>query len=142
MSLQPLLYKQYCAIIARWPIDPLRPSLNFSTALRARVTHYFGTHADPDSTLPSQNTNAVTAPSTPHPQAEKFDAVTVKREINALAGLLEDRFMKQYPLAENMLKPKGNPDYYDKLMRELDAAPERSWLGTKMNAWKGWIRVE
>jgi len=94
MSLQPFLYKQYTAIIARWPVDPLRPTLNFSEVLRARVTHYFGTHADADSTLPSQNTSAPAAknPAT-RPQVEKFDADRVKGEINVLAALLEDRFM-------------------------------------------------
>jgi len=40
-----------------------------------------------------------------------------------------------------MLRPKGNPEYYEKLMKELEAAPERSWLGSKINAWKGWIRM-
>jgi len=85
MSIQPLLYRQYTALIARWPVDPLRPTLNFSDALRARVTHYFGADSTPS---PSKNTGAATA----KPAAEKFDVGAVKREINVLAALLEDRF--------------------------------------------------
>ena len=40
-----------------------------------------------------------------------------------------------------MLRPKSNPDYYDKLLKELDQAPQRGWLQSKLNSWRGWIRL-
>ncbi|KAF8245121.1 hypothetical protein K440DRAFT_634930 [Wilcoxina mikolae CBS 423.85] len=66
----------------------------------------------------------------------------VQKEIDILGNLLEDRFKKAYPLKENMLRPKSNPEYYEKLLKELDAAPERSWLESKLNFWKGLIRFQ
>jgi cytochrome b pre-mRNA-processing protein 6 len=41
-----------------------------------------------------------------------------------------------------MLRPKSNPEYYEKLLKELDAAPERSWLQSKMNMLKGLIQFQ
>jgi cytochrome b pre-mRNA-processing protein 6 len=160
MSLQPVLRRQYAAIIARWPVDPLRPNLSFAETLSARMQQYFGTHADADSSLPTQNTGSP-APDTGR-QALKFDAAHIQNEINILGNLLEDRFKStvsgqglgadeeamvrlmreiQYPVGENMLRPKGNPEYYEKLMKELDVAPQRNWLQSKLSSWKGWIRM-
>ena len=48
----------------------------------------------------------------------------------------------QYPLGENMTRPQGNPEYYTRLMKELEEVPERSWLASKMNSWKGFIQKE
>lgn len=47
---------------------------------------------------------------------------------------------KQYPLSEKMLKPHSNPKYYENLLKELDEAPRRSWLQSKLNKWKGFLR--
>lgn len=104
---------------------------------------YFGSHAEAGSGLPTQNLDsaAATAQVGSNRQVLKFDAVRVEREINVLGGLLEDRFKKRYPLGENMLRPKGNPEYYERLMKELRAAPERSWLQRTLNSWKGYIRM-
>jgi hypothetical protein len=41
-----------------------------------------------------------------------------------------------------MLHPKGNPDYYDKLIKELEVAPQRNWLSNFLSSWKGWIRMD
>lgn len=39
------------------------------------------------------------------------------------------------------MRPASNPDYYKKLVDEIDEAPKRSWLGRKINSWKGYIRM-
>jgi cytochrome b pre-mRNA-processing protein 6 len=41
-----------------------------------------------------------------------------------------------------MLKPKSNPEYYEKLLQELDEAPSRSWWQAQLNNWKGYIRFQ
>lgn len=46
----------------------------------------------------------------------------------------------QYPLSEKMLKPPSNPEYYERLIKELDEAPRRSWLQSKLARWKGFLR--
>ena len=48
--------------------------------------------------------------------------------------------LAQYPLSERMMKPVSKPTYYDDLIKEMDEAPKRSWLGRYINSWKGSIR--
>lgn len=48
----------------------------------------------------------------------------------------------QYPVTDHILMPKGQPDYYKKLLEELEVAPKRSWLERQLNSWKGWIRLK
>lgn len=50
-------------------------------------------------------------------------------------------YVRQYPITEKLLRPKGNPKYYENLLKELEKAPERSWLQAKLNSWKGYIRM-
>lgn len=38
------------------------------------------------------------------------------------------------------MQPQSNPKYYTDLIEELDAAPNRSWLGRYLNSFKGMIR--
>lgn len=165
MSTSTTLYRQYQTLIRNWPIDNLRPNFSFAETLQRRAAEYFGTHVEADSSLPTQNTDKISASPGLAGSGKpvlKFDESGIQREINVLGALLEDRFKKavgfpcwevgvggtgltevgQYPLGDNMLHPKGNPEYYDKLMKELHTAPERSWLGGKLSSWKGWIRME
>ena len=96
MSLQNVLKRQYTALIRHWPADPLRPNLNFSETLSYRVEQYFGTHADMDASLPTQNTGAPSgaAEDATARQVYRFDAPKIQNEINVLGNLLENRFQK------------------------------------------------
>ena len=49
---------------------------------------------------------------------------------------------EQYPLSDKIMKPASNPDYYEDLVRELDAAPTRSRLEALWTRWKGIIRFK
>ncbi|KAA8910893.1 hypothetical protein FN846DRAFT_904663 [Sphaerosporella brunnea] len=143
MSLRNTLYRQYMAIIAHWPVDPLRPNLSFAETLQRRVHRYFGEPAGADSSIPTQNMgSAAAAAPDARKQALKFDAARIQNEMNILGNLLENRFKATYPIGDNMLHPKGNPEYYDKLIEELEAAPQRGWLMNKLSSWKGWIRMD
>jgi cytochrome b pre-mRNA-processing protein 6 len=39
-----------------------------------------------------------------------------------------------------VLKPTSNPEYYDRLMEEIERAPEKSWWSAKLDEWKMKIR--
>ena len=39
------------------------------------------------------------------------------------------------------MKPASNPTHYEDLVKELEEAPQRSWLGAKLNSWKGFLRL-
>ncbi|KAL7276887.1 hypothetical protein RUND412_000127 [Rhizina undulata] len=145
MSVKNSLYHQYRALIERWPVDPLRPTLNFQNFLRSRIDREFGRSVEHDATIPTQNTPG---PATTGNAEEggkpviKFSETDAHRQLNALASLLENRYVKRYPVTDHLLKPKAKPDYYENLLRELEQAPNRSWLQRMLNSWKGWVRMQ
>ncbi|KAI9595071.1 hypothetical protein BDF19DRAFT_465937 [Syncephalis fuscata] len=94
------LYRQLLRLAYRWPDDPLRPNANFPVALRQAIRSKF------------------------EEQATGEKATWRRRELNehirALEQLLNNQYKQENPLSERMLSPAGNPNYYTKLMRELE----------------------
>ncbi|PUU83313.1 hypothetical protein B9Z19DRAFT_1189749 [Tuber borchii] len=139
MALRSALRKQYMTLLSHWPVDPLRPALSFPDFLRRRIEQEFGAPHPPNSSPLS----AVSTTTTKEVEAQsKFDEVYEKRQLNALSSLLEDRYKKMYPVTDHILMPKGQPDYYKKLLEELEVAPKRSWFERQLNSWRGWIRLK
>ena len=58
-----------------------------------------------------------------------------------MANDLNDCLVAQHPLSPKMLQPASNPKYYDDLIKELDEAPRRSWLQSKIKKLRGMIRL-
>ncbi|PWW78117.1 hypothetical protein C7212DRAFT_363058 [Tuber magnatum] len=137
MALRSALQKQYMTLLSHWPVDPLRPNLSFPDSLRRRVEQELGATYPPGSGSPPP-VNAGTKVEA----GSKFNEEYEKRQLNALSSLLEDRYKKMYPITDHILMPKSQPDYYNKLLEELDVAPKRSWFGRQLNSWKGWIRLK
>ncbi|KAI5790222.1 hypothetical protein EDC01DRAFT_788493 [Geopyxis carbonaria] len=140
MSVQKQLYRQYAALIHRWPADPLRPQMSFQDMLARRAHGYFTPDAPKPGAAHTKAAAAAAADEAAGRPVLPYEEARVGREANVLAALLEDRFKTTYPIGENMTRPKGNPEYYEKLMKELDSAPQRSWLATQLNSWRGYIR--
>ncbi|KAI4206396.1 MAG: hypothetical protein LQ346_001105 [Caloplaca aetnensis] len=67
-------------------------------------------------------------------------------QVNVLYSFLENRYSKkmlkssQYPLSDRLMKPLSDPEHYEKIVKELEEAPKRSWFGRLVNRWKGMIR--
>ncbi|KAG0129110.1 hypothetical protein HOY82DRAFT_521980 [Tuber indicum] len=138
MALRSAIQKQYMTLLSHWPADPLRPNLSFPDFLRRRVEQELGSpHQLESSPLSAVSTAVKEVEARP-----KFDEMHEKRQLNALSSLLEDRYKKMYPVTDHILAPKSQPDYYKKLLEELEVAPKRSWLGRQLNSWKGWIRLK
>jgi len=38
------------------------------------------------------------------------------------------------------LRPASNPEYYEKLMAEIEKIPNKSWLQAKLDKWKMMVR--
>lgn len=38
------------------------------------------------------------------------------------------------------MRPASNPGYYEALVKELNEAPTRSWFGSMVKRWKGFLR--
>lgn len=130
-------------------MDPLRPQLSFANLLHQRIDRDFGVASTAASSSAPASTDALV-----------FNQADAMRQLNALGSLLENRYKKmvlfplggvernmvviqrQYPVTERTMRPLGQPDYYEKLLKELDIAPKRTWLQRQLNSWKGWIRMK
>jgi len=126
-----LAYKHTLRALSRWPKDTLRPECQFQDAMRRRLDRKFLPASAPGS--------QVTA------QAAPISAMNERSELeqaNVLYSLLENRYSRKYPITGSLMKPASNPTHYEDLIKELEAAPERSWLGTQMNRWKGFLRFQ
>lgn len=62
-------------------------------------------------------------------------------QVNALYSLLENRYQRQYPCSEKLLRPRGNEGYYERMAQEMEEAPRRSWLGWKLLRLAGLVRL-
>jgi len=62
-------------------------------------------------------------------------------QVDALYSFLENKYQKKYPLPESVRRPASQPSYYDALLKELDDAPKRGWMGRMINSWKGFLRM-
>ncbi|KAK5008782.1 hypothetical protein LTR28_003516, partial [Elasticomyces elasticus] len=125
--------KHYARILSQWPVDKLRPEvISFQTLLRKRID------AAPVPQIVQENTAQAIA-TTP---SSKIDASREMEEVNALYSLLEDRYSKKYPLSRRMMQPASIPTYYADFAREVEAMPNRSWLGNTIVRWKKYIRMK
>ena len=72
---------------------------------------------------------------------EPFNEQKEMRQVNALHALLENRFEKEYPIPQQVRRPRSNVSHYDDLIKELDEAPGRSWFTNVWNRLKGSVRL-
>jgi len=73
--------------------------------------------------------------------AEPFNEQKEMKQVNALYALLENRFEKEFPTPRQVRHPRSNATHYDDLVREMDAAPQRSWFTNTWNRIKGSVRM-
>ncbi|KAF3939248.1 hypothetical protein ABW19_dt0203280 [Dactylella cylindrospora] len=124
----------YAKIIPQWPKDPLRPEADFPKFLQARLESDFGNHPIPKLEQPIIKDGSkppIVGPVAPHADPEK--------QWRVLQSLLSNKYQKKYPV-KKLTEPGFDPQYYQKLITELDEAPKRSWLSSYLNSWKGFIR--
>ncbi|CDK29973.1 unnamed protein product [Kuraishia capsulata CBS 1993] len=65
------------------------------------------------------------------PRPIKTDLYTepvLDRQIVALKNILNDKHSKFYPLGDKLLRPKGNPNYYDRLVDNLTGEKKENFL--------------
>jgi cytochrome b pre-mRNA-processing protein 6 len=127
--------KQYARLLALWPQDALRPTLPFTRAIERRGLPYGLKPLEPASEAPQPKTPppATPAPTAATPQLEHA-------QVNALYSLLENRYSKKYPLSPAVLRPASAPEHYERLMAEIERAPQKSWWQAKVDEWKMKIR--
>ncbi|GAB7343598.1 hypothetical protein MBLNU457_1599t1 [Dothideomycetes sp. NU457] len=107
--------QQYSRILTQWPVDRLRPGVQFQDVLKKRV------ETAPASKSAMQNITQI--PSTHVTRSSEM------QEINALSALLDNALSKRSPVPRAMMSPQSAPDHYNNLAREIEEAPDRSWFG-------------
>jgi cytochrome b pre-mRNA-processing protein 6 len=133
--------KHYNRLLTLWPKDPLRPDFSFTTALQHRLSKLQPIQPkEGASKTPFTSSSPSTAKPTQPTPADLPDARTELLNINALYSLLENRYSKRYPTSPALLRPQSNPEYYERLMREIEEAPKKSWLRAKWDMWKMKVR--
>ncbi|KAI1169700.1 hypothetical protein F4777DRAFT_572175 [Nemania sp. FL0916] len=100
--------------LSLWPKGTIRPEVQFQTVLQKRFEK-----ARPDISEEAQ-----------------------LKEANALYSLLDNRYKRQYPITGSLLQPKSNPTYYTDLVKELEEAPNRSYMDRLLLRIKGLVRLQ
>ena len=118
---QTTLQSRLTHLLKNWPSDPVRPaSVSIQTYLQSRIS------PSSESAKPSQTQRA--------PISES--------NVNALTALLEDRFVRRYPLPSRLRRPHTDPEHYDKVVKEFQEAPSRDWFGRLTKRLKGLLRFQ
>lgn len=129
------ILKHYTRLLTLWPKDLLRPNLPFTRAIEHHGKPYGvkPLERNPEEKA-AKNATPVAAPlSPPNPQLEQA-------QVNALYSLLENRYSTKYALSPGVLNPTSAPEHYDRLMAEIEAAPNKTWWQSKVDEWKMKIR--
>ena len=132
--------KHFQGALKRWPRDPLRPECQLQDVLAKRLE------------------KGRLAPATRGATQDQADL----KQANALYSLLEDRFkskvsayagwdglknheglmLMQYRADARIFEPKSNPTYYQDIVKELEEAPNRSWLQRVAKRLGGMVRLQ
>ncbi|KAF2219420.1 hypothetical protein BDZ85DRAFT_285264 [Elsinoe ampelina] len=125
-----IVAKHYGRLASLWPTDVLRPETQFQKVLRSRIDNA----PKPDPEIQGFLEKVL------GPDQQSRSAGL--KEVNALYSLLENRYTKASPFSSEMMRPKSDPDYYNKLEKELEATPSRSWFGKVFNRVRGLVRLQ
>jgi len=137
MSQQSFVLKHWSRILRRWPVDRVRPeNVSFQKIMKQRIDKHLQ-QSSPSAASSSVKSNQ-TVLSAVAPQ--RFTERGELEQANVLYSLLEDRYAKEYPLSESLRNPASNPTYYDDLVKEMEEAPTRSWMGGLVKKIKGSLR--
>ena len=126
--------KHWARIIKQWPVDRVRPEhVSFQKIMQTRIQN----GSSPRAAAANVKSNeALVSPVEP-PQVNNEKEM---KQVNALYALLEDRFAKAYPIPASLRNPASNPTHYDDVVREMEEAPTRSWVGSLLNNLRGKLR--
>jgi len=105
--------QHYSRLLARWPVDKLRPAeRHFQRLLEKRI------------------------------QAAPTATRDEPREVNAAYLLLENGFRKRYPVSDAFMHPASKPDHYTALAKELEEAPNRTWFSNWVKRMQNLVRLQ
>ena len=123
------LYQEFVALAQSWPKDPLRPEIDFGASITAAAQTAL-LSVQSQAALHPEQVHAKT-PGNPLPEPlpgtrtlTQAELDYARKSLELLRELKENKVQMEYPLPESMLKPKSQPEYYDRLIRSIDRAVE------------------
>lgn len=57
----------------------------------------------------------------------KISEQDLKLQYISLRDLVNDKFKNYYKLGDKLMRPKGNPEYYERLMAEINGKSKETW---------------
>ncbi|KAI4212782.1 MAG: hypothetical protein LQ351_004484 [Letrouitia transgressa] len=109
--------------------------------MRRRIDRQYG---QPDSQVkPSPSTND--SSEKPEPPLKTYSEKDELEQVNALYSFLENRYSikcLQYPLSDKIMKPQSDPIHFERLLKELDEAPNRPWWQMQWLRLKSMVRLK
>ncbi|GMM34060.1 Cbp6 protein [Saccharomycopsis crataegensis] len=64
----------------------------------------------------------------PEEFSEKLSPENLKQMIHSLDNLSSNKFAQYYKVGDKLMKPSGYPDYYQRLMGEIQGTNRESWF--------------
>ncbi|KAF3988263.1 hypothetical protein FT663_03469 [Candidozyma haemuli var. vulneris] len=61
----------------------------------------------------------------------------LKLQYISLRDLVNDKYKNYYKLDDKLLKPKGNPQYYDRILSEIKGEKKETWADAIRTVYKG-----
>ncbi|KAG9246179.1 hypothetical protein BJ878DRAFT_498151 [Calycina marina] len=114
-----LAYKHLTRALSKWPKDTLRPECQLQNVMQQRIDKIY---SDASSKSSSESSDMAQA--------------------NLLYSLVEDRYLKRYPIKGTLMTPASKPTHYTDLIRDIEEAPGRNWIQSTMNKFKGLLRFQ
>ncbi|KIW54448.1 hypothetical protein PV05_06805 [Exophiala xenobiotica] len=131
---QSVALKHWARIIKQWPVDKVRPEhVAFQKVMQHRLKELTSPTAAADNVKAD---GALVTPANPTQPNQENEM----RQINALYSLLEDRYLKEYPMPSKVRHPASRPTYYEDLVKEMGEAPTRTWAASMWNRISGMLR--
>ena len=121
------LYKDFVSLAQAWPKDPLRPEIDFGTSIITAAQTALLTTQSQAALHPEQVHAKTPGDPLPHPlpgtkTLTLAELEYAQKSLELLKELRDSKVQLDYPLPESVLKPKSQPEYYDRLVKSIDAA--------------------
>lgn len=123
------LYRDFIHLAQSWPKDPLRPEIDFGSSIIAAAQTALLSIQSQSSLHPEQVHAKTPGDPLPTPlpgtkSLTKDELTYAKKSLELLKELKENKVMLDYPLPEGMLRPKSQPEYYERLVKSIERAVE------------------
>ncbi|CDW99695.1 hypothetical protein [Sporisorium scitamineum] len=123
------LYRKFIELAQSWPKDPLRPEIDFGASIitaaqTALLTVQSQAAVHPEQVHAASPGNPLPTPLPGTKTLTVAELEYAQKSLDLLTELRENKVKMEYELPEGMLKPKSQPEYYERLVRGIERAVE------------------